>query len=106
MSELKRCPCCKAQAKIITGSVFMWEHAVSCSECGLSTKMYGGIAPSEARNKAIEAWNTRKPVERILERVKKLNLDGLKMIEDGTFELIRKKEAIEIVKEECGVVTE
>ena len=45
----------------------------------------------------------RKPFERVVERLEELNLDGFEMIEDGKYKLIRKKEAIEIVKEECGI---
>lgn len=45
----------------------------------------------------------RKAFERVVERLEELNLDGFEMIEDGKYKLIRKKEAIEIVKEECGI---
>ena len=45
----------------------------------------------------------RKAFERVVERLEELNLDGFEMIEDGKYKLIRKKEAIKIVKEECGI---
>lgn len=108
MSELKRCQCCKAEAKIIAGSVFMWEQAVACSECGLSTKMYHGISPSEARNKAIEAWNTRKPIKRILERLEEETNNSINDFDrtrdyyhDGKADGFER--AIKIVREEGGL---
>lgn len=71
MSETKLLPCpfCGGEAEVETGSVFMWEHIIVCKNCGASSKMMNGIAPSQAREKAINAWNTRKPVERLLERL-------------------------------------
>ena len=38
-------------------------------------------------------------VEKLIGRLEELNLDGIRMIEDGKYELIRKKEAIEIVNQ-------
>lgn len=50
MSELKHCPCCKGEAKLLkTG------HAprVYCTECRLNT---GGC---ETEEEAVEKWNRR-----------------------------------------------
>lgn len=38
-------------------------------------------------------------IEKLIGRLEELNLDGIRMIEDGKYELIRKKEAISIVNE-------
>lgn len=68
-NKLKSCPFCGGEAELTTGSVFMWEHIVVCKDCGASSKMIGGITPSQARAKAIATWNTRKPVDRVLEQL-------------------------------------
>lgn len=51
---------------------------------------------------AIEALEKQISLERIVEKLKELSLDGIRMIEDDKYELIRKKDAIEIVKEVGG----
>ena len=61
------------------------------------------VVGGKSLDMAIEALERQISIERILERLKTLNLDGLRMIEDGKHELIRKKEVIEIIKEEGGV---
>lgn len=48
-------------------------------------------------------WNTRKPMQEIMEKVSRLDLDGFKMLEDDKYELIRKKEVLAIVKEVGGI---
>lgn len=62
--ELKPCPFCGGKAEIATGSVFMWEHIIVCKNCGASSKTVIGITLSQAREKAIEAWNRRVSNER------------------------------------------
>ena len=71
MSEIKLLPCpfCGGEAKFITGSPFIWEHAVACGECGTATRMIGGVTPSMARNRVAQVWNTRKPMQEIVERL-------------------------------------
>ena len=68
-SELLPCPFCGGEAKFITGSPFIWEHAVACGECGTATRMIGGVTPSMARNRVAQVWNTRKPMQEICERL-------------------------------------
>lgn len=51
---------------------------------------------------AIEALEKQISLERIVKKLEKLSLDGIRMFEDEKYELIRKKEAIYIVKEEGG----
>ena len=66
MSELKRCPFCGGEAKIdktIANTV-----SVECTVCHASSRMIL-CTEGDIEQKAIEAWNTRKPLERIVERL-------------------------------------
>lgn len=67
--ELKPCPFCGGEAKVITGSCWLWQHAVECKDCGANTGYKSGISPSVAKNKAVEAWNRREPIDRIIQRL-------------------------------------
>ena len=58
-SELKTCPSCGGEAKIC-GYYF-----IQCVKCGLSTLTHTN------RESAINTWNTRKPLERVIERLEK-----------------------------------
>ncbi len=66
MSELNNCPCCGGQAgacrKLRT---YFEKYAVICTECGIRTDDYPTM------EMAIEKWNTRKPMDRIVERLGK-----------------------------------
>ena len=117
MSEIKlkpnNCPCCGGHSVLDREDIF-------CQDCGLSLDIYQFIQRGEAetyqeaREKAIEVWNTRKPMERILERLE----TELKLAEEEKERCIRENPlqfdsakgyvnaisvAIEIVKEEGGV---
>lgn len=59
MNELKRCPFCGGEARFATDS----KRFIECEKCGAST----GYCESE--EEAINAWNTRKPVEDVIERL-------------------------------------
>ena len=97
--RLKRCPFCGGEAEITTRSVYMWEHIVVCKECGASSKPTGGIAPSQARIKAIKSWNTRKPVDDVVEALK----EKAYYLEETEYHhgmiVVDLDDAIEIVKE-------
>ena len=67
--SLLPCPFCGGDAEIITGSTVLWEHAVRCTKCRTAIKMMRGVSPSVARNSAINKWNTRKPVEQLVQQV-------------------------------------
>lgn len=69
-NELKPCPFCRREAYLdvfeYRGSVY---EAVFCDECGIKGKGY----PYEAcddKKLAIEAWNSRKPIEQIVKHLK------------------------------------
>ena len=69
MSEVKllQCPFCGGEAEVIKAhSVFEKPYVVICKNksCHASVGEF-----SENRKDAITAWNTRKPMERILERL-------------------------------------
>lgn len=93
MSEmLNKCPCCKGEAEYC-GYKFWW---VQCKECELSTKT------CETKEEAEKLWNTRKPMQNIVERLEEKKPyyvdDERACIERRCFNT-----AIEIVKEEGGM---
>lgn len=94
MSKLKPCPFCGGEAaiynyeKMLTGQYKM----VECKKCHCTSEKFKKVED------AIAAWNTRKPIQTIVEQ-----------LEDATFPhnfggevqmMILKKKAIEIIKEE------
>ena len=118
--RLLPCPFCGGEAKFITGSPFIWEHAVACGECGTATRMIGGVTPSMARNRVAQVWNTRKPMQEIVERLEDLKQHNLneakKCSEFENFQVYMNDNrgfyrdnakcyevAIEVVKEEGGI---
>lgn len=68
MSEikLKPCPFCGGEAKI-NRMPHLWEYSVQCNnvDCIVHPETEG----YEKGEEAIEAWNTRKPMERIVEQL-------------------------------------
>ena len=98
MSEIKllKCPFCGGEAKIdktITNTV-----SVECTVCHASSRIIL-CTEGDIEQKAIKAWNTRKPMENIVERLEELAHDN-PMVTDN---YILRREAIEIVKEEGGI---
>ena len=111
MSEtLLRCPFCGGEAKIdktIANTV-----SDECTVCHASSRMIL-CTEGDIEQKAIEAWNTRKPMDRIVEQLEECyeryeDLEYYEHLENGRsldFEYCHGKkdgvnEAIEIVKEE------
>lgn len=66
MNELKRCPFCGGKAKLMIFPKCERKYLVICEneQCMASVGNY-----SYSKEKAIKAWNTRKPMERIVERL-------------------------------------
>jgi hypothetical protein len=112
MSEIKllNCPFCGGEAEIeehkfwndITRSFDIKTYGVKCQKCST-----GGFQFYRLENDAIIHWNTRKPMERINERLEdKLDKTYLQthlykhFVEGEQYAL---DEAIEIVKEEGGI---
>lgn len=114
---LLRCPFCGGDA--VTAEMYNTKlkkflPIVKCLDCECRTLM------TETFEEAITAWNTRKPMERILERLKTLKQieldredacdedgfgDGEEIFLDGVSQGRHEAfyEAIEIVKEEGGI---
>ena len=114
MSELKKCPFCGGEAYLETiPNLASNEYVVCCEnkECLGFYIGYGDVGLYGTKDGAIKAWNTRKPVERILERLEEelrladeekeryarenqLQFDSAKGYSTGIYN------AIEIIKEE------
>lgn len=69
MSEIKLlpCPCCNGEAEFNEIGT-----QINCKECGLTLDVSECYEQgfSNARDTMIKKWNTRKPMERIVERLK------------------------------------
>lgn len=64
-NELKPCPFCGGEADLNNVSVKLgeqWLWSIECVECGV-------FIDREEKDYVIKAWNTRKPMERIVERL-------------------------------------
>ena len=109
--KLLSCPFCGGEAEI---NLFMGNYCVTCKECAGAIFPYFGMTKEEA----ITAWNTRKPLERIVERLEELTEKHMSnsekaaelgkdyerhMILNGA-KGIAFEAAIEIVKEEGGFI--
>lgn len=123
MSETKllNCPFCGGEARLQRRAKKHGYYVV-CKSCGCRTPyfQYQFDSNEKLREEAITAWNTRKPMERILERLEEENMVLFNAInkyqnnmheDEGAFDRVRmlqhKKlsnhKAIEIVKEEGGI---
>lgn len=65
MSEIKLLPCpfCGNEMVYIVGTNVYWVH---CCECGVDSPIF------DSKKEAVKWWNTRKPMERIVDEL--LNL--------------------------------
>lgn len=71
MEELKKCPFCGGEASLCNCAVMQndkWMWSVECAKCGV-------IIDRENKNDVIEAWNTRKPMGLIVERLEALRAE-------------------------------
>ena len=92
--RLKRCPFCGGEAELV-GFKYYW---VDCKKCHNGTQAY------KTEKEAIQAWNTRKPVDDVVEALEKRLEEQFKLYaiafdpEDrGGYDAYN--DAIEIVKE-------
>ena len=98
------CPFCGMTVMAIRNRGGVLPFSVECGryECNAMTKYF----PTEAE--AIAAWNTRKPMEQIVERLENASyMTECTFDEDGwsnndNYEVVLLDKAIEIVKEEMG----
>jgi hypothetical protein len=91
MSEIKLLPCpfCGGEAEIVG------KHWVQCRRCATEGGYYDNIET------AIEVWNTRKPMERIVERLEESADQCIKI--GDVYGFSATNEAIFVVKEEGGI---
>lgn len=85
--ELKQCPFCNRDAEIEEVIGFRKEvvsASVTCKKCGVSTKSYA------TKDAAIEAWNTRKPMDEILGKLRVLfdHHRATKIVQRLVFEIV------------------
>ena len=103
MDKLKRCPLCGGEARFfqmgITKNIRL--GYVKCTECGLRLEQ-----ENCTEDFATAQWNTRKPMDRIVERLEKLRTcDDFGTCNHCQYrwcsmELLSADDAIKIVKEE------
>ena len=108
MSEIKllRCPFCGGEAELLKGQCEI-DNYVMCLECRSKTKLYNTKAS------AIKAWNTRKPMQNIVERLEEYRDDFMNDVYEELREdadncranriIDRFDEVTEILKEEGGM---
>ena len=102
MSELKRCPFCGGEAKLEQEKI-VGLYTVKCKDCfaRIPFQFDFGEGLEVSKEKAIKAWNTRKPMQNIVERLEEEKTscfdweDEIKCVEQRCYRI-----AIEIVKEE------
>lgn len=72
--ELEPCPFCGGEATTSHGSNAAGQFFfVSCEECGCRTRdFYKWFDSENYEIKAVEAWNTRKPIDEIVEQLEEL----------------------------------
>ena len=93
--ELKPCPFCGGEAQLVRDRIGLWR--VGCKKCNCMTTYQFDFGEGEevSQKKAANVWNTRKPMERIVEQ-----LEEMGNIKFSSFSkpLIAVEDVIEIVK--------
>lgn len=96
---LRKCPFCGGEAKIdktITNTV-----SVECTVCHASSRIIL-CTEGDIEQKAIKAWNTRKPMQNIVERLREKAKEPMYQHHGDNY-YVGIYNAIEIVKEEGGI---
>ena len=116
MNEIKKCPFCGGEVKLmaIAGEPFPPTYEVEldkitsdsddicyihCPTCGVN--WHKEVRIESFPLDTIKAWNNRKPLERVVERLEKEKSNLTTWAEDEAYKLAINK-AIEIIKEEVG----
>jgi Lar family restriction alleviation protein len=93
--KLKPCPFCGGD----NVDVFNWEVTFQgdyfkayCKDCDFELK------PQRTEEEAIKAWNTRKPMDRIVERLERIAYETADWMCGGTMKAVELTDAIAIVK--------
>ena len=71
MSELKKCPFCGGEAKLMASAFLSHDAFVMCKSCGAKTLIHSSASRDDAKMNAIKSWNTRIPVDDVVEALKK-----------------------------------
>ena len=104
MSEIKlkpnNCPCCGEELEVIDDGQY---YAHKINGCILQHLCFRAD-----EEESIKLWNTRKPMERIVERLEEVSHEYITEPSDLGFvtkgRRVYLKDAIEIVKEEGGIL--
>lgn len=106
MSELKCCPFCGGEAKIVR---YYGKKTIVYAECTKCLAYMGnqrimtssrGKEYFESEEKLIVSWNTRTPMDNIVEKLKEESYETTDTVCGGRFKAIRLSSAINIVKQE------
>lgn len=99
-TKLKPCPFCGGEAKLRKLNKDRG-YFVLCSKCGCRTPYFKyRYAPiDDLREDAIDTWNTRKPIDRIVEQLERLPNREADYYYASSNDVIDREDAIEIVKE-------
>lgn len=96
MSKLKPCPFCGGEARVNEryrgGTANRKMYWISCSACGIS-QQHDNTSGYRYQSKAIERWNTRKPIDKVVVQLKENYSCDV-----GNLKMISLDKAIEIVK--------
>lgn len=87
--KLKRCPFCGERAVLVASD----KAFVICEDCGVATPVH------DTEEEAIEVWNTRKPIDKVVEQLEECSVNYCK--EYGYAEdenVLYLPDAIEILK--------
>lgn len=105
MSELKRCPFCGGEAKLEQEKI-VGLYTVTCKDCfaRIPFQFDFGEGLEVSKEKAIKAWNTRKPMQNIVGRLEETKTKSyVTGITSNPYEFgacHAMNDAIKIVKEE------
>lgn len=118
--KLLKCPFCGGEAELkyarqkLPFSGEINSFFVTCKNCGCSTPYFSEMniyyskdykeKEKELKEKTIKTWNTRKPMEMILERLKEKHVESEKCPKfKKAFRQVAFEEAMKIVMEEGGL---
>ena len=109
MSEIKLLPCpfcSNKDVRLQHRGRTKYGYYVICKNCGCRTPLYQYQFDSKEKRmeEAIKTWNTRKPMQEIVERLEWEKTKPMRMNLYGAI-LVKVDKAIEIVKE-VGVIDE